>query len=61
MILFEHFAAQEDPRIERKKLYGLIDIMDLCLGQVAPNVTIVAGVPKRLTVSTASPSWHTDN
>jgi predicted transposase YbfD/YdcC len=29
MSLVEHFAALEDPRIERKKLHGLLDIMVL--------------------------------
>jgi hypothetical protein len=29
MSLVEHFATLEDPRIERKKLHGLIDIIVL--------------------------------
>lgn len=31
MSLIEHFAELEDPRIERKKLHSLTDILTLCI------------------------------
>ena len=56
MSLIEHFATLEDPRIERKKLHPLTDILTLCIcaivsGAEGWQATDFFAEPKRTTVN----------